>query len=89
MCVGLGLWSRVKPLRLYGLVVVLACVLKLVVGDIGSVSSVTRVVAFLGGAAICFGISALYNYTARLFDKDLAKEIPEESALAADSVQRP
>jgi len=84
VCVGLGLWSRVKPLRLYGLVVVLASVLKLVLLDIGSVSSVTRVVAFLGGAAICFGISALYNYAARHFDKELAQEIPEEAAIPAE-----
>jgi len=70
--VGLGLWSRVKPLRLYGLVVVIVAVLKLVTLDLGSVNSITRVVAFLGGAAVCFGISALYNYTAKHFDKNLA-----------------
>ena len=70
--VGLGLWSRVKPLRLYGLVVVIIAVLKLVTLDLGSVNSITRVVAFLGGAAVCFGISALYNYTAKHFDKELA-----------------
>jgi len=70
--VGLGLWSRVKALRLYGLVQVIVCVLKLVTIDLGSVTPVTRVVAFLGGAAVCFGISALYSYTARHFDKDLA-----------------
>ncbi|MCL2784294.1 MAG: DUF2339 domain-containing protein [Propionibacteriaceae bacterium] len=74
--VGLGLWSRIKPLRLYGLVVVIACVLKLVTLDIGSVSSIIRVVAFLGGAAVCFGVSALYNYTAKHFDKQLAQDIP-------------
>ncbi|MCL2653622.1 MAG: DUF2339 domain-containing protein [Propionibacteriaceae bacterium] len=70
--VGLGIWSRVKSLRIFGLVVVIACVLKLVTFDIGSVTSVTRVVAFLGGAVVCFGISALYNYAARHFDKALA-----------------
>ena len=69
--VGLGLWARAKPLRLYGLVVVIICVLKLVTLDLGSVNSITRVVAFLGGAAVCFGISALYNYAARHFDKNL------------------
>jgi hypothetical protein len=74
--VGLGLWSRVKPLRLYGLIVTIACVLKLVLLDIGSVTSITRVVAFLGGAGVCFGISALYNYAARHFDKELAQDVP-------------
>jgi hypothetical protein len=77
--VGLGLWSRVKTLRLYGLVVVIICVLKMVTLDIGSVTSIMRVIALLGGAAICFGISALYNYTAKYFDKELAQEIPDDT----------
>jgi hypothetical protein len=77
LVVGLGLWSRVKALRLYGLVVVIASVLKLVTLDIGSVDSITRVAAFLGGAAICFGISALYNYAAKKFDKALDESFPE------------
>ena len=75
--VGLGLWSRVKSLRLYGLVVVIVCVLKLVTLDIAQANSITRVVAFLGGAAVCFGISALYNYAARQFDRTLAVEPPD------------
>jgi hypothetical protein len=72
--VGLGIWSRVKALRLYGLVLVCLCVFKLVLFDIGSVDSITRVVAFLGGALVCFGISALYNFAAKHFDKDLGRE---------------
>lgn len=79
--VGLGLWSRVKSLRIYGLVVVIACVFKLVTIDIGSVDSIMRVVAFLGGAAICFGISALYNYTAKYFDKALSTEVQTEATV--------
>jgi uncharacterized membrane protein len=74
--VALGLWARIKPLRLYGLVVVIACVLKLVTIDIPTVNSITRVVAFLGGAIVCFGISALYNYAAKQFDKELATPPP-------------
>ena len=75
LIVSLGLWSRIKPLRLFGLVVVILCVLKLVTFDIGNVTPIARVVAFLGGAAVCFGISALYHYTAKHFDKELAREI--------------
>jgi hypothetical protein len=74
--VALGFWSRIKPMRLYGLVIVIAGVLKLVTLDIGSVDSVTRVLAFLGGAAVCFAISALYNYASKHFDKELAQEVP-------------
>jgi hypothetical protein len=77
--VGLGLWSRVKALRLYGLVVTLACVLKLVLVDLGLVTPITRVVAFLGGAAVCFAISALYNYAAKQFDKTLATPPPQSA----------
>ncbi len=91
--VGLGLWSRVKPLRLYGLFVVIASVLKLVVADIGSVGSVTRVVAFLGGAAVCFGVSALYSFTAKRFDRSLAAPGddggPASRAMAAQSPRTP
>ncbi|MCL2483120.1 MAG: DUF2339 domain-containing protein [Propionibacteriaceae bacterium] len=85
--VGLGLWSRVKPLRLYGLIVVVACILKLVTVDLGSVNSITRVVAFLGGAAVCFGISALYNYAARHFDKQLAYDSVPDGAQVVPSDQ--
>ncbi|MCL1923406.1 MAG: DUF2339 domain-containing protein [Propionibacteriaceae bacterium] len=77
LCVGLGLWSRAKPLRIFGLAMTMVCVLKLVTFDIGSVNSMTRVVAFLGGAVVCFGISALYNYAAKHFDKELGQPIPE------------
>ncbi|MCL1837925.1 MAG: DUF2339 domain-containing protein [Propionibacteriaceae bacterium] len=87
LVVGLGLWSRGKPLRLYGLIVTIACVLKLVTLDIGSFDSIARVVAFLGGAAVCFGISALYNYAAKHFDKDLSQPIApsNNTAVAAPS----
>jgi len=30
--------------------------------DIGEVNSETRVLAFIGGGAICFVISSVYNY---------------------------
>jgi hypothetical protein len=66
LVIALGFWSRARSLRLTGLVVLVACVLKLAVLDIGDVNSLMRVVAFIGGGAICFAISALYNFLVKL-----------------------
>ncbi len=63
-----GFWTRTKSIRLYGLIVAMFCVLKLVVFDVGGVDLPMRVVAFIGGGIICFGISALYNFAVKRFD---------------------
>jgi hypothetical protein len=57
----LGFAMKAKVLRLYGLGTSLLCVLKMVTIDVGGLNTVTRVVAFIGGGAICFVISAVYN----------------------------
>lgn len=69
-CVGIGFILRLKPLRMYGLVLIIVSVLKLVSLDLGDVSSIMRVVAFIMGGLICFGISALYNYAVKRFDEE-------------------
>ena len=63
--IALGFWSWVKPLRLFGLVVTILCVLKLVTYDVASADTIMRVIAFIGGGIICFGISALYNFATK------------------------
>jgi len=63
--IALGFWSWVKPLRLYGLAATILCVLKLVTFDVASANTIMRVVAFIGGGLICFGISALYNFATK------------------------
>jgi hypothetical protein len=68
--IALGFWSRAGSLRLYGLVVTICCVLKLVTLDVGSIDTLMRVVAFIGGGLICFGISALYNFAVKQFEKE-------------------
>ena len=65
VCVVGGFITRLKPLRLYGLVLILCCVLKLVLLDMGDAETVMRVVAFIAGGLICFGISALYSYAVK------------------------
>jgi hypothetical protein len=70
LVVALGFWSRVRSLRLTGLVVLVICVLKLTVVDIGEVNSLMRVVSFISGGVICFAISALYNFLVKLQGKN-------------------
>ncbi|HBT94722.1 MAG TPA: hypothetical protein DEB24_00740, partial [Coriobacteriia bacterium] len=41
----IGFWTRTKNIRLYGLVVILACVLKLVLLDVGGLDLLMRVIA--------------------------------------------
>ena len=60
-CIIVGFKIKSKGLRLYGLVVVMLCIIKLVTIDIIDENSLTRVVAFISGGIICFIISAIYN----------------------------
>jgi hypothetical protein len=69
LVIALGFWSRARSLRLTGLVVLVICVLKLAVLDIGDVNSIMRVVSFIVGGIICFAISALYNFLVKLQEK--------------------
>lgn len=65
ICIILGFVWRVKSLRLYGLVITLVCVLKLVTYDVTNLNTLMRVIALIGGGIICFIISAIYNYTSK------------------------
>lgn len=60
-CIAFGFWKDVKPLRIYGLALILASVGKMVIVDVWDQESIIRVICLIGGAMICFGISALYN----------------------------
>lgn len=82
-CVTAGFVLRLKPLRLYGLVVTVLCVLKLGVVDVASALPLARVVAFIVGGVICFAISALYNYATKRFNGDAAR--PVERTHSADA----
>lgn len=68
VCIGVGFGARIKALRLYGLIIIIGCVLKLVTFDIGNAETIMRVVAFIVGGLICFGISALYTYMVKRLD---------------------
>jgi uncharacterized membrane protein len=60
-----GFALRRGTLRIYGLVLVLVCVVKLLIIDLVNLNSVMRVIAFIGCGLICFGISALYNFAVK------------------------
>lgn len=60
-CIVVGFRQRLTPLRHYGLVLVLVAVLKLAVVDMGSQSSMDRVLSLAMAGAICFVLSLIYS----------------------------
>ena len=64
-CVAAGFRFHIGGLRLYGLVMALICVAKLVLFDIELSDSASRAIALVIGGLICFAISALYNRACR------------------------
>ena len=57
----LGFNKKMKGLRLYGLVVTLLMVFKVITIDMGGQNSITRVISLIVGGLICFVISIVYN----------------------------
>ena len=49
------------PAAIYGLVLLLSAVLKMVILDVWDRDSLIRVASLLAGGVICFAVSALYN----------------------------
>ena len=56
-----GFVIRSKPLRLWGLILTIFCVLKLVTYDMSGSSTLTHIISFIIGGVICFAISAVYT----------------------------
>ena len=61
ICILFGFGYKIKSIRVYGLVLILASVVKIVIIDVWSKESIVRVISLLLGGLICFAISALYN----------------------------
>ncbi len=57
----LGFYQDEVEMRHFGLGLSILAVLKMVTVDISSTDSIIRVVALIFGAAVCFGISCVYN----------------------------
>jgi len=62
-CVIIGFICRTKALRLYGLILTLLCVVKLITYDVRGLDTTLRIVSLISGGIICFAISALYSYS--------------------------
>lgn len=78
VCIAAGFIGRVSPLRFYGLILTLLCVLKLVTLDVVGLSTLLRVISLIGGGVICFIVSAMYHYTVKHFSAP--KEKPTDSS---------
>ena len=78
VCVIAGFIWLAKTLRLYGLVLILICVLKLVTYDVAGLSLPLRVVVLISGGVICFVISAVYSYSSKKIGDVQKKENEEE-----------
>lgn len=61
VCITLGFYLKIKSLRLYGLVLSILCVFKLIMFDIVYSDTVGRATSFLVSGILCFVISLIYN----------------------------
>lgn len=66
-CVIAGFIRRAGGLRLYGLLLTMVCVLKLVTWDVAGLETLLRILSLIGGGIICFVISAIYSYSVKRF----------------------
>lgn len=71
----LGFHRQAKPLRIFGLVLSIASVLKMVTLDIVGSPSLFRVAALLLGGVLCFAISFVYN---RVEQKAAKQTVPND-----------
>ena len=64
LAIGAGFWFGEKPLRVYGLVVALLCVLKIALFDLNG-DSLAHAAALVAAGLACFAISALYTFASK------------------------
>lgn len=78
VCIVAGFISKSKGMRMYGLILIMLCVIKLVSIDITSENSMSRVLAFVVGGIVCFIISGIYSVFERKFsDQTVQTEMIE------------
>lgn len=74
-CIALGFWAEkkrkqnFKTIRIYGLVLALLSIIKLILIDIHYASSLMKTVGFFMSGVVCFAISLIYN----MVDKKMKK----------------
>ncbi len=86
ICIVAGFAANAKGLRVYGLIVVMLCVIKLVTFDIGEADSLSRVAAFVVGGIVCFVISGIYNKVESKFNsEEITSSQNEYAAVESES----
>ena len=69
-CIIIGFAMGIKSIRLYGLVISMICVVKLVMIDITYDNTAGHALSFFISGVLCFAISALYSKADKILRKD-------------------
>ncbi len=64
-CIALGFYKKYSNLRMYGLVLSMVCIVKLVMFDIAYDNTLGHAISFFISGLLCFVISAIYNYVGK------------------------
>ncbi|MBR4342595.1 MAG: DUF2339 domain-containing protein [Lachnospiraceae bacterium] len=75
--IAIGFKVNEKGLRIYGLVISLVCVVKLVMIDIIYENTIGHAISFFVSGVLCFAISAIYGYAEKKL-KDIRRENGKE-----------
>jgi len=67
-CIILGFIKKYKALRVYGLVLVMISIFKLIMVDIQYENTLGNALSFFVSGILCFVISLIYNYIGRKLD---------------------
>lgn len=89
LCITAGFIAKAKGLRVYGLIVTMICIIKLVTFDISGADSLARVLAFIIGGIICFIISGIYNKMEKRFTESVPVSVPIMQTAAQTVIQQP
>lgn len=65
VCITVGFYKKYSNLRMYGLVLSMICVVKLVMIDIAYNNTLGHAISFFISGILCFVISAIYNYVGK------------------------
>ena len=76
----IGFVMNIKSLRLYGLIVSMICVIKLVMVDITYQNTAGHALSFFISGVLCFAISALYSFADKKLKKTTAPITPVDSS---------
>ena len=85
ICICVGFTARSKVLRLYGLVVIMAMVVKFAAVDMAGQNSVVRVVSLAVAGVVCFALSLVYARFISTLEKSSRKGGASPEAAGAET----